>query len=96
LDKIVTCDEEPGSNVIVISGLTCALGLAGCSSGEPSVAARSFSDGQNYASQHTKSGTAACFEIYQLPQVPVPKGDNLKQWLSGCISVFHGQGLLPG
>jgi uncharacterized protein YceK len=75
----------------VAAVLLGALVLAGCSSRQ-SVAARSFTDGQNYALQH-KSGTLAsvCFSIYQHPNPPVPKGDNLKQWLSGCGSVFPRQ-----
>lgn len=76
-----------------------ALLLAGCATSQPGGVVRtverptrSFTDGRNYALQH-KSGTLAsvCFAIYQLPHVPVPKGDSLEQWLSGCASVFPGQ-----
>jgi hypothetical protein len=60
--------------------------LTGCSASQRS---GSFTDGRNYGVQH-KSGTLAsvCFGIYQRPHVPVPKGDNLKDWLSGCLSAF--------
>jgi len=73
--------------------VVAALFLAGCSTGQgSSPASSSFTNGRTYALQH-KSGTLAsvCFAIYQLPRIPVPKGDNLKQWLSGCASVFPGQ-----
>jgi hypothetical protein len=66
-----------------------ALMLTGCSAREQS---GSFADGRNYALQHRSGSLASvCFAIYQLPHVPVPKGDNLRDWLSGCISVFPGQ-----
>jgi hypothetical protein len=70
-------------------GLTALL-LAGCSASSPT--SSSFTDGRTYALQH-KSGTLAsvCFAIYMHPNSPVPKSDNLKEWLEGCGSVFPGQ-----